>query len=186
LGSTSLTGRDELATLVFTEEENLRLLTTSFQLVRDGSAPYRPLKEYFQESAKHFQDVKNFQKDSPSPGEVELMRQRWMKFVEGLHPIIAEYGGLQGNILGRMNVRKMPGLADEIKKRNAEATDPSNTSTATVFVTRKVITDIGESPDAASKVNPPFSTAIPPVSKVPWWRVLWRRIISGLKRKGSR
>jgi hypothetical protein len=158
LGSTSLTGRDKLATLVFTEE-NSQVVNDLIQRVQDGCAPYRPLKEYFEESAKHFQDGKIFQKDSPSPGEVELMRQRWIKFVEGLKPIIAEYGGLQGNtILGGLNICKIPSLANEKNKRNAEETDPSNTST--VFMTRKDITDISKSPDAAPKANDELLPAI--------------------------
>jgi hypothetical protein len=180
LDSTSLTGCDKLATLVFTEE-NSQIVNDFIQVVRDGTAPYRLLKEYFQESAKHFQDEKKFQKGSPSPGEVELMRQRWSRFVEALKPIIAEYSDLQANIAGGLNIHKMPNLAREINKRNAEATEPSSRSTT--LVARKAITDVSKSADAASKVNPPSSD---PAVPVPWWRVWWRRIISCLKRKNSR
>jgi hypothetical protein len=180
LDSTSLTGCDELASLVFTEE-NSQVVNDLVQALRDGTAPYRLLKEYFQESAKHFQDEKRFQKGSLLPGEVELMRQRWSRFVETLKPIMTEYSRLQGQIAGGLNIHKMPNLAREINKRNAEATEPSSTST--MVVTRKAITDVSNSVDAASKVNPPFSD--PPVP-VPWRRVWWQRIISCFKRNNSR
>jgi hypothetical protein len=145
----------------------------------EGSpAAFRLIQDYFRDIEKHFQNRESFQRESPSDGELEVIRRRWSEFSTATEAIGEFLPPLSIHIISGPDIFKAPNIARVLNERNAKTRPPSNTSTEPA--TRKTIMGVSTPSALPSRAPPPSDR------KVPWWRAWWRRAVSCLRRKTSK
>ncbi|KAF5348454.1 hypothetical protein D9756_009550 [Leucocoprinus leucothites] len=162
--------------LVFTEA-NSQVVNDLIQTVRDCPAAFLPVKEYFQEARKHFQDKESFRVNAPSKEEINIMRQRWTTFTASMEGISRTIGLLRSKIATGPDILNAPGLLDALNAQSSGAA--SSPGIKTPPVTRKAILNASTADFQA--VSPDATT--PSRTKTSWWRRALSRLIPKFLRR---